>query len=93
MYDDGQFKNRIPMSRHPNILKIVIEGKKGWGLWLNEWTSGISEGNFTREEILNEFIIRDIRIPNSLMLDFDNRLEKKKLKRIDNELLKLGVVF
>lgn len=91
MFEDGQFSKgkRELRSRHSNVLKCVIEGKKGWGLWLNEWTTGISECNFTKEDILNEFHQRQIKIPESLLLDFGNRLEKKRLKRIDDELLRL----
>lgn len=37
MFDDGQFKNKNPISRHPNILRCVIIGKKSWGLWLDRW--------------------------------------------------------
>jgi hypothetical protein len=86
MYDDGQFKNQTPRSRHPNILKTVIEGKKGWGLWLNEWTSGISDGDFIKEEILKEFSKRSIEIPDSFIKDFENRLLSKKIKRWEKEL-------
>lgn len=62
----------------PNTLKGVIIGKKSWGLWKNEWSSGISEGLFTKEEIVNEFTKHNIKIPDSLMLDFDNTIHKKK---------------
>lgn len=86
MYDDGQFKNQISRSRHPNVLKTVIEGKKGWGLWLNEWTSGIADGDFTKDEILGEFSKRHIEIPDSFLKDFENRLVSKKIKRWEREL-------
>lgn len=66
-------------SRHPNILKSVIISKKSWGLWLNEWTDGICEWCFTKEEILGQF--GDIEIPESFLLDFDNVLSRKKQKR------------
>jgi len=81
MYDDGQFKFRIPKSKHPNVLKAVISGKKSWGLWLDQWTDGIVDWSFTREEILGEFESRGIQIPESFLKDFDNTLERKKQKR------------
>ena len=37
-YDNGRFKLITPISRHPNILQSVIIGKKGWGLWVSQWT-------------------------------------------------------
>lgn len=83
-YDNGRFKQRTPVSRHPNILKGVIIGKKGWGLWLNNWSEGIVEWSFTKEEILEEFSSRNIVIPESLMNDWDNRLETLKRKRNHN---------
>ena len=82
-YDNGRFKYRTPISRHPNILKGVITGKKGWGLWLNTWAEGIVDWSFTKEEILEEFTKRNIEIPESLMRDFDNRIDQ--LKKIRNE--------
>jgi hypothetical protein len=80
-YDNGRFKFINPITKHPNILKSVICGKKGWGLWLNTWCEGIVEWSFTKEEILNEFSVRGIIIPKPLMNDFENRLETMKHKR------------
>ena len=37
------------------FLKGVIIGKKGWGLWKNEWSKGISEYLFRIEDIVKEF--------------------------------------
>ena len=68
-------------TRHPNIVKGVLIGKKSWGLWLNEWTDGIVEGSFTRNEILDEFTKNGISIPESLLTDFNNRLYQKRIKR------------
>ena len=70
------------VSQHPNISKGVIIGKKSWGLWLNQWTDGIAEGCFTKQEILNEFEKHNIKIPESLLTDFNNRLNQKILKRL-----------
>jgi len=66
---------------HPNVLKAVVTGKKAWGLWLDQWTDGIVEWSFTVEEILGEFKIQGIKIPESFLKDFHNRLQKKKDKR------------
>jgi hypothetical protein len=81
MYDDGQFKNKIPYSRHPNILKTVIIGKKSWGLWVDQWTDGIIDWTFTKEEIFSEFDKKGIKVPESFEKDFDNTVERKKIKR------------
>ncbi len=80
MFEDGQFSKgkREIETRHPNIVKMVIEGKKGWGLWINQWSEGIAEGTFTKYEILNEFEIRNIIIPESFKNDFENRIWKKR---------------
>ena len=82
MFEDGKFskgKQKIE-TRHTNILKMVIEGKKGWGLWVNQWSDWISEGSFTKYEILNEFEIRNIIIPDSFRDDFENQIWKKRFK-------------
>jgi hypothetical protein len=80
-YDNGRFKHMNPISRHPNILRSVIIGKKGWGLWVEQWSQGIVDWTFTKEEILEEFIKRDIVIPDSLKLEWDKLIERKKHKR------------
>ena len=67
-------------TRHPNILRGVIIGKKSWGLWKNEWSDGISDGLFSLDEILNEFKQYNIEIPDSLMTDFINTINRKKYK-------------
>ena len=74
-------KSSLIKTSQPNLLKCVILGKKGWGLWLNQWTDGIADWTFTKEEILNEFIKINLDIPESFMNDFNNRLEKKKILR------------
>ena len=76
-FDDGQYSkgNKI-VTRHPNIVKAVITGKKGWGLWRKQWTEGIREGSFTKSEILDEFKKRNIEIPDSLMKEFYDFLYK-----------------
>ena len=69
------------VTRHSNIVKSVLIGKKGWGLWVDQWTEGIVDWTFTREEILDEFNKLDIEIPESFLKDFDNTIERKKRKR------------
>lgn len=80
-FDNGRFKGRNPITRHPNILRAIIIGKKGWGLWVKSWTKGIVDWTFTKEEILQQFIDKKIVIPNSLMLEWDNLILKKKIER------------
>ena len=78
-YNNGLFRGleSIP-TRHPNILKSVIVGKKSWGLWLNEWSEGIAQWLFTLDEILQQFEDNHIKIPENLLLDFKNRIQKKR---------------
>lgn len=85
--ENGQFKNgEVPKTRHPNILRSVMIGKKSLGLWIKEWSQGINDFSFTREEILNEFKKFNIEIPESFLKDFDNVIEKGRLKRIEEEI-------
>ena len=84
MYDDGHYqRGKEITSRHPNILRGVIIGKKSWGLNVRMWSEGIAEFSFTFDEIIYEFDCRDIKIPNSFLLDFRNQIEKLKIKKID----------
>jgi len=80
-YDNGRFKHKTPISKHPNILRGVIIGKKGWGLWVEQYSQGIVEWSFTKEEILEEFTKRNIEIPEPLMLEWDKLIERKRIKR------------
>jgi hypothetical protein len=84
LYEDGFYKDKPIVTRHPNILRSVLIGKKGWGLWVNEFSEGIVEWSFTKEEILNEFKIKNIEIPESFLLEFEKMILKKKIIR--NEL-------
>ena len=65
-------------TKHPNLLKSYIIGKKSWGLWLNQWAEGVSQWLFTRDEIFNQFAEHNINIPESFQIDFDNRVRKLK---------------
>lgn len=89
MYDNGLFKNKKIISRHSNILKGVIIGKKSWGLWINQWSDGIVECSFSLDEILQQFKDNNIEIPKPLYDDFINRINKKKIKRNELELERL----
>jgi hypothetical protein len=80
--ENGDIKrNEVVKTRHPNLVKGAIIGKKSWGLWVDQWSDGIVDWTFTKEEILGEFQKRNIQIPKPLLRDFENRIEKKKLIR------------
>lgn len=88
-FENGEIKIHNLKSCHPNILKSVIIGKKSWGLWLDQFTDGIVEGSFTKEEILEQFYEKGIKIPEPFLLDFDNTLLRKKVKRNEIEIDRL----
>lgn len=83
LFENGVMKLGDLSSCHPNLLKGVIIGKKSWGLFLQQWTDGIVEGSFTEREILNEFTMRNIKIPEPLMIDWNNVIIKKIRRRIN----------
>ena len=80
-YENGEYKTKTISSRQSNVLFCVITAKKSWGLFLNEWTDGIVDCLFTREEILGEFEENGIIIPEPLLKDFENTILRKKKKR------------
>lgn len=81
-FDDGQYQMGKPIvTRHPNLVRSVIIGKKGWGLWSKEWSEGIGEGSFQIDEILEEFKNRDINIPECFRLEFQKKIEKHMSKK------------
>lgn len=83
-FDNGQYSGGKPIiTKHPNIVKGVIVGKKSFGLWCDQWADGISEGTFMKREIVEDFINLDITIPDSLMKDFDDRIHRKIIKRME----------
>ena len=82
MFEDGMFKHVNPTSKHSNVVKAVIVGKKSWGLWVKQWCEGINEFSFTQEEILNEF--KDIDIPKPLLKEFNNRIDRDRIKRLES---------
>jgi hypothetical protein len=77
-YDKEQIHNTGIPTKHPNILKGVIIGKKSWGLHMKMWSEGISEGTFTMEEILEQFHEKNIIVPECFITDFENTIRKKK---------------
>jgi hypothetical protein len=85
-FDNGQYKGKNIISKHPNIVKSVIIGKKSWGLWSNTWAEGIVDGDFRQKEIIDEFNIKGITIPESLMNDFNNKISKKINKKFEKHL-------
>jgi hypothetical protein len=48
---------------------------------LDQWTDGITDWLFTQDELLGQFQEKGIVIPESFLKDFENTLERKKLKR------------
>ena len=54
-FENGEIKIHNLKSRHPNILKGVIVGKKSWGLWKDQFIDGILEWSFTKEEVFEQF--------------------------------------
>ena len=91
MFEDGQFKNKTIYSKHPNIVKSVITGKKSWGLWLNQWSDGVVDWTFTEIEIYSIFTKEEIKVPESFWLDFENSVDRKKNKRNSEYLEKIKV--
>lgn len=98
LYEDGRYKNTkddsrglsfVIKTRHPNVLYSAIKGKKSWGLQMGEWSFGVNDWTFTKEELLNEFVKNNIEIPKPFVLDFENRIEKLRQERINKEIERL----
>lgn len=83
-FDNGDYKMKDIVSKHPNTVKAVIIGKKAWGLWVGQWTDGIVEGTFTPMEILQEFEDKGIVIPKPLLNEFNKMIVKKFKKKYPN---------
>lgn len=84
-FEAGHYNYNEIYTKHPNVLRAVIIGKKAWGLWVGEWVDGIVEWSFTKEEILEQFISKGINIPESFNKEFDNLFEKRKIKRYETK--------
>lgn len=79
MHEDGHYsKKDFIETSQPNVLRAALIGKKGWGLWTDQWSDGIAERSFSKDEILNEFVERGINVPVSMMKEFDDRIDKKR---------------
>lgn len=85
LFEDGRYgREKVIECNHPNVMRHVMMGKKGFSLWVREYSMGISEGSFTRQEILEEFEKRNIVIPDCFMLQFDNSIKKQSQKFMDH---------
>ena len=80
-YDNGVYSKSDIKTCHPNFVYSVIMGKRGWGLWIKQWSQGIGEGTFTKYEILLEFEKRNIVIPKQLFKDFENNIWRERNKK------------
>jgi len=77
------------ITRHSNILYHAVRGKKSFGLWVKQWSEGIAECSFTKEDIIQEFTDKNIVIPKGLMKSFDDSIRKEKQKRYERDLREL----
>ncbi|NBO22909.1 hypothetical protein EBU94_06195, partial [bacterium] len=76
-YENGLLKGEnVIKTKHPNILRSLVLGKKAWGLQANEWIDGIAQCLFLRSETIQSV---GFNIPKSFTQDFENRLYKKRL--------------
>jgi hypothetical protein len=55
-------------------------------LWVSQWTEGIVDWTFTKEDILKEFEDKGIEIPEPLMIECDKLISKMKNQRNQNYL-------
>ena len=79
LFEDGRYgQGRKIECCQPNILRHVLMGKKGWGLWRTQWSQGIGQRPFRKEEIMEEFEKKNIRIPDCFMVEFDKAIEKNR---------------
>jgi len=58
-------------------------------LWVDEWSNGIVEWSFTEEEIMDVFHSRNLEIPQSLLREFQNKIDNKKYKRNQQEIKRM----
>lgn len=77
LFEDGRYgQGKHIESCQPNILKHVLMGKKGYSLWCNQWSEGIAQGLFSKEEILREFELRGVIIPECFLIQFEKSIDK-----------------
>lgn len=77
-YENGLYKIKPIITKHPNLLKSLIGGKKAWGLQLNQWAEGVSQSLFSPKDILDGV---NIHIPTSFLGDFYTRCYQYSLKQ------------
>ena len=77
LFEDGFYgKAKRIECYQPNVLRSVLMGKKGWGLWSKEYAMGIASGDFTKREVLSTFEDNGVTIPECFMNEFDNKIVK-----------------
>jgi hypothetical protein len=85
-YDNGLYrKTGVPVTSQPNVLRHVLMGKRGWGLWCDEWSKGIGEGLFTKFEIYEMFKERGIELPESIEREFNNLIWEYRFKNPNSD--------
>lgn len=83
-YENGEYGDSPITTRHPNLLRYLIIGKKSWGLWCKEYSMGIAECSFTKYEIFEQFSLLKIQIPEAYMIEFENRIREFRIKLFKN---------
>lgn len=79
LYENGNYKNGKPVeTKHPNLVKAVLVAKKGWGLWVDEWSSGIAEGLFTKQEIMDFFGNSGVLLSDAFQKELNDSIRRKK---------------
>lgn len=90
-FENGNFRLINPITRHPNILKSVIIGKKGWGLLVKQWSEGIASGLFTKFEFFELIKEYNIDIPEPFLIEFNNSVWRHRDKQKSDE--ELHILF
>jgi len=81
LFEDGRYgREKVIECNHPNVMRHVMMGKKGWSLWCNTWGAGCGDRTFHKKDILEEFHKKDIHIPDCFMLQLEKTIEKEKEK-------------
>jgi len=47
------------------------------------WSEGIGDGDFRMKEIIEDFEMRGIKIPEPFLIDFENTIRKRILKNME----------
>lgn len=91
LFEDGRYgREKVVECCQPNVMRHVLMGKKGWGLWTREFSLGIADCDFRKDEIMEEFHEMKIQVPKCFMDEFENRIWKCKLMRYERTLRELG---